>query len=342
MAAFSLSDPILDALRRAHPAGAERSADEASAVALLERIIATGQAADAEHTGSYPGAGPLRPQGQAHLRRIAIGSVAAAVVAGAVVTGLGVALSGGRPRGAGALNALTLHTVAQRTKAALTAAVAQDVEYSVTTTTRPQTTAAPARTIYEWTNGAQTNIELVNPTGAPIDDVWFSGSPSAPTGTTEVLYPVHAWWTKTVPITATQLVDLTGHAIAARIQSWVRAGQLSIVGTPLIDGHKTIEVAGNALTIEDAAQTRPVSTAATRGLNLTMWLDPSTYLPVQLTTTYDTPTDAGRITSTTSSVHWLPASAANLAKVQGQVPNGFTHTTRQPTIATASLPTPAP
>jgi hypothetical protein len=341
MAEYPLSDPLLVEVRRVRPDGPERSADEPGAVALLERIVSIDAVGFHEGADTLPdrGALPRHRRVSAPVRRVAIGSVAAAVVAGAVAAGLGLVGSGGhQPTATGTL---TIQAVAHRTRAALTAALAQDVEYLVTKTTYPQTEAIPARTVYEWTDGTKTNIEVVNPSGALFEDVWFSGSPSDPSGTTEVLYPVHAWWTNAVPIVATQMQDVTGHDIAARMQGWVNAGQLSVVGTPTIAEQKTIEVSGNALTLGQAARTLPVTTVSTHTFELTMWLDPSTYLPVQLMTTYSTPTNSGRTTSTTSSVSWLPPTTANLAKLQGQIPSGFTHTTGQPAIATGSLPTTA-
>lgn len=338
MAEYPLSDPLLVEVRRVRPDGPERSADEPGAVALLERILSTDSFGFHERA-TLPERDALRRHRRvsAPVRRVVIGSVAAAVAAGAVMAGLALGPGGRQPTATGTLS---IQAVAQRTRAALTAALAQDVEYSITKTTYPQTEAIPARTTYEWTNGTETNIEVVNPSGAPFDDVWFSGSPSDPGGTTEVLYPAHAWWTKTVPILVTQMQDVTGHDIAARIQGWVNAGQLSVVGAPTIAGHKTIEVSGSALRLGQVARTLPVTTAATHAFDLTMWLDPATYLPVQLMTTYSTPT-SGRTTSTTSSVSWLPPTTANLAKLQGQIPSGFTHTTGQPAIATGSLPTTA-
>lgn len=340
MAEYPLSDPLLVEVRRMRPEGAERSADEQDAVALLERLLSTGCSGFDERPDTMPERDALRRRRpvSAPVRRVVIGSVAAAVVAGAVMAGLGLGFGRHQPAATGTLR---IQAVGQRTRAALTAALAQDVEYSVTKTTYPQTEAIPARTTYEWTNGTKTNIEVVNPSGAPFEDVWFSGSPSDPSGTTEVLYPDHAWWTRTVPILVTQMQDVTGPDIAARIQGWVKAGQLSVVGTPVVAGQETIEVSGNALTLGQAARTLPVTTAVTHAFDLTMWLDPSTYLPVRLMTTYATPTNPGRTMSTTSSVTWLPATAPNLAKIQGQIPSGFAHTTGQPAIATASLRTTA-
>jgi hypothetical protein len=338
MAEFTHEDPLLAELRRARPRGPDRPPDDPSAVALLERIISVEPAPLLEHEGTATVGHVLRRRRSAAVRprRVAIGSVAAVAAALSILAGLGAIGAGGhQPED---ISALTLQVVAQRTRSALTAAVTQDVEYSVTKATYPQTEALPERTSYEWTNGAQTNIEVVSPSGAPLDDVWFSGSPSDPTGSTEVLYPVHAWWTKTVPILSTQKSDVTGRDIAARLEGWVDAGQLSVVGTPTVAGHKTIEVSGNALTIGQAARTLPASTATTHAFNLTMWLDPSTYLPIRLTTTYTTPTGPGRATAT-SNVEWLPATTANLAKLQGQIPSGFTHLAGPPSIVTGSLRT---
>ena len=340
MSELPLPDPLLAQLRRARPDEPDRLADDPGAVALLERIVSIESDAHDERARIHPSHDVLRRRpGRVPLRRVAIGSAAAAVVAAAVVAGLGITGTGGhQPTGTGTLG---IQAVAQRTRAALTAAVTQYVEYSVTKTAYPQTASIPARTRYEWSSGTRTNIEVVNPSGTLLEELWYSGSAETPRGVTEVLYPTHAWWTRTVAIDVTQVQDITGPDIAARIQSWVSAGQLSVVGTPTLGGKKTIEVSGDALTLGQIARTLPAATASTRQFDLTMWLDPSTYLPVQLNTTYTTPAATGRTTSTTSSVNWLPATTANLAKLQGQIPAGFTHLTDPPSIATGSLPTTA-
>lgn len=332
MAELPLSDPLLVELVRARPGGPDRTADEPGAVAVLERIISTGP-------GTPSRRAKLRRQGTRRRGHLPIRRVAAvvAMAAVAVIAGLGVIGFGEHHRTAA--NPLAIQTVVQRTKAALAAAVTQDVEYSVTITTYSPRKPIPVRTISQWTNTTRTNIEVVNPSGAPFEDVWYSGSPGGAAGATEVLYPAHAWWTTTAAIVATQMQDITGHDIAARIQAWVNAGQLSVVGTRTVDGQETIEVLGNALTLDQAARTLPASPTSTDHFDLTMWLDPSSYLPVQLTTTYTTPTNPGSTTSTTSTVSWLPATSANLAKLQGQIPSGFTHLPGPPAIATGSLPT---
>lgn len=334
----TLSDPILAEVHRARPDGPEHRADEPGAVALLERILSTDPREESAASLGHNAMARLR-HAQIRRRGVAIGAVAAAVVTVAIVAGIG-GIRGGRPQ-PGNTTAIAIQSVAQRAKVALTAAVTQYVEYSVTKTTYPKTEAIPARVTSEWTNGTRTNIEVVNPSGTPLKDVWYSGSDTAPRRTTEVLYPIHAWWTRTVALNVTQMQDITGSDIAARIEAWVNAGKLSMAGTPAIDGQKTIELSGDALVLGQAARTLQAPPPSADQFNLTMWLNPSTYLPVQLATTYTTPTGSGRTMSTTSTVNWLQTTSANLAKLQGQIPSGFTHLTGPPSIATGSLPTTA-
>jgi hypothetical protein len=333
MAEFPLSDPLLVELRRALPEAPDRLADEPGAVALLERIIWT-ESRKPGHREDVPVQEALhrRRRGTRSLRGVAVGSAAAAVVTAAIVAGVG----GHQPKNTAAT---AIQSVARRAKVALTAAVTQYVEYSVTTTTYPKTEAIASRVTSEWTSGTRTNIEVADPSGAPFEDVWYSGSVTAPRGTTEVLYPINAWWTKTVAIGVTQMQDITGRDIAARIEGWVNAGKLTMVGTPTIGGQKTIELSGNAVTLGQAARTLEAPPPTSDQFNLTMWLNPTTYLPVRLATTYTTPTGPARTMSTTSTVSWLPTTPANLSKLEGVVPSGFTHLEGPPSVATGSQST---
>jgi hypothetical protein len=343
MPEFTPTYPVLVALRRARPAGPVRSPEDPEAAALFERIV------------SSDGRDPERPEARVEpdarrrsrtrsarpVRRAVVGSAAALAVVG-LVTGLVITSPAGR--GPVRRDGLGIQILAERTKAALTAAVGQDVEYLQTRTTGQ---TAASRTVDQWSYGTAINTETFDAHGSPFDDVWYTGSCGAPTATAvEVLYPIRSWWTRTVTVIVTpQVAEVTGRDVAGRIQRWVSAGQLAVVGTPAIDGRATIEVSGNGLTLWRSACTGSASgppAAPADGplrFDLTMWLDPSTYLPVKLNTTMFTATDPGTTLSTTSTVSWLPATPANTSKLEGQIPRGFTHLAGPPTVATGTLAT---
>jgi hypothetical protein len=78
------------------------------------------------------------------------------------------------------------------------------------------------------------------------------------------------------------------------IRSQLACGAYTIVGHQVIDGIDAIKLAGS-----------------TPGW-ITLWVDPATYLPIQVTD--------GAVQS---EFQWLPASAANLAQLNVVVPAGF-------------------
>lgn len=109
------------------------------------------------------------------------------------------------------------------------------------------------------------------------------------------------WWSRNSQgVTCAPLTPQT-------IEQDVAAGRYNLAGHSVIDGRQAL---------------RLVSTTTTSGLHpvtkpTTLWVDATTYLPIQSTST-------GHLTETTVFA-WLPATAANQAVLNIAVPAGFQH-----------------
>ena len=119
-------------------------------------------------------------------------------------------------------------------------------------------------------------------------------------------YPNRQWWSRNSGgVTCDPLTPQT-------IEQDLAGGRYSLAGHGIIGGRPAL---------------RLVSTAATSGLHpvtkpTTLWVDASTYLPIQSTST-------GHVTDTTVFA-WLPATAANQAVLKIAVPPGFRHVAAPP------------
>jgi len=138
-------------------------------------------------------------------------------------------------------------------------------------------------------------------------------------GTTAVIYGNDTWWTAPAPggqggggpapgcIRGSQ-IDLggggAGNGWPAFIRSQLACGAYTVAGRQVVDGISTIKITG------DSGQ-------------FTFWVDPATYLPVQMT-----------MGQKRTEFHWLAPTPANLAKLKVTVPAGF----RQVPAPTAPAP----
>ena len=109
------------------------------------------------------------------------------------------------------------------------------------------------------------------------------------------------WWSRdSEGVTCAPLTPQT-------IEQDVASGRYSLAGHGIIDGRRAL---------------RLVSTTATSGLHpvtklTTLWVDATTYLPIQSTST-------GHVTDKTVFA-WLPATVSNRAELKIAVPAGFQH-----------------
>lgn len=121
---------------------------------------------------------------------------------------------------------------------------------------------------------------------------------------TAVIYANNTWWTAPVPQRNPGPVGCLQGGIYLRpgpgggwpgfIRSQLACGAYTVVGRQAIDGIDAIKLTGNSFP------------------SITLWVDPATYLPVQVTT--------GPMLWT---FQWQVATPANLAQLQLSVPAGF-------------------
>jgi hypothetical protein len=88
------------------------------------------------------------------------------------------------------------------------------------------------------------------------------------------------------------------------LKATVACGALAAGGHAVIDGADTIKL---------------VSTAKSKAGPMTVYVSPTTYLPVRSVV-------AGQRTD----YQWLPATAANVAQLRGPIPAGFRRTANEP------------
>ena len=120
-------------------------------------------------------------------------------------------------------------------------------------------------------------------------------------------YGRQEWWTRsTEGVTCEPLTPQT-------IEHDVTTGQYTVAGRATVDGQRSLKL---------------VSTRTTTGLHpvttlRTLWVDATTYLPIQSTST-------GHLTAETVFT-WLPATATNTAILNFTAPTGFRQLVTPPT-----------
>lgn len=143
-------------------------------------------------------------------------------------------------------------------------------------------------------------------TGACRTDTAVGGTPTltvfVENGQAVIIdHATRQWWSRSSE--GVTCAPLTPQTIAQDVAS----GRYSLAGHGIIDGRRAL---------------RLVSTTATSGLHpvtklTTLWVDATTYLPIQSTS-------AGHVTDNTVFV-WLPATERNRAVLKIAVPAGFRH-----------------
>jgi hypothetical protein len=141
-------------------------------------------------------------------------------------------------------------------------------------------------------------------------------------GTTAVIYGNDTWWAAPAPggqggsgpgpssCIQGRVISLAGGAgngWPAFIRSQLACGAYTVAGRQVIDGVSTIKITGASG-------------------QFTFWVDPATYLPVQMT-----------MGQNQTDFRWLPATPANLAHLKVTVPAGFKHVPA-PTAPAAQTP----
>ena len=173
-------------------------------------------------------------------------------------------------------------------------------------------TGAPT-TEETWSRGGTDTSHSItlNAQGQPQSGVLMTITPHQ-TITTTIDYAAHTYTQHTYPFGS----DTTGPAPApatpvgqaAALRQAVNAGQVTLVGPATIDGQQTI-------VLRDTRQS---------GGTIELWVDPSSYLPVQ-----EIDISTGQTADSPQSIRtrfqWLPATAVNLGELTpaGAIPAGF-------------------
>ena len=147
----------------------------------------------------------------------------------------------------------------------------------------------------QWTFGRSLRVETFGATGSPIVDassVWTNGKFTG----VVVDYTTQTWWPTTGPILPRQTPQ-----VASAIEQALQDGDLTIVGSAVVSGQQTIELSAAA--------------TSSRG-SYDIWVDPTTYLPVQVTET----SIAGTLQT---EFEWLPPTQSNLTLLNPRIPSGF-------------------
>jgi hypothetical protein len=155
-----------------------------------------------------------------------------------------------------------------------------------------------------WDYQGNQKYSAYGPSGQHVFDVGFSVQNGSATQTA-VIYGDRTWWTATTPVGepgspgctqgSIELSSGPGNGWPAFIESQLSCGAYKVAGRQVADGIDAIKISGQT--------SRPA---------LTLFVDPATYLPIQL-----------NIGPFGISFQWLPATPANLAQLKVPVPAGF-------------------
>jgi hypothetical protein len=213
-----------------------------------------------------------------------VGTVAAAIaVAGTLV------FSGGTA-------AVSAQTLAHRTIKSLNAASGDFMEYAHTTMINPS--GQVTRSNEMWDFGRSRRVESFDANGSPIIDA-SSISGNGSNSTVIVDYAKQTWWQSD----GGPFLGSPGPQVASTIEQGLQNGDLTIVGNAIVNGQQTIELSAAA--------------ASSPGTSYDIWIDPTTYLPVQAT-------DTSSAATAQVEFEWLQATQSNLALLSPPIPSGFT------------------
>jgi hypothetical protein len=156
--------------------------------------------------------------------------------------------------------------------------------------------------LLHWDYHGSQKYAAYGPGGQHVFDVGISVRNGSATQTA-VIYRDRTWWTATSPVGAhgssgctqgsIELSNGPGNGWPAFIRSQLSCGAYTVAGRQVVDGIDAIKITRSAG-------------------RLTLFVDPATYLPIQL--------DVGPLRI---SFQWLPATPASLAQLKVPVPVGF-------------------
>jgi len=174
---------------------------------------------------------------------------------------------------------------------------------------------------YGWRYGTRGRQLEETASGQPLEDAWGQ----AGHGSTMVDYRQRSW-VRTGPGTGGPYQPSPCHAHGALIfapgaaaadlkpviEAGLRCGLFHLAGHQRVDGIDAIKLTGRS---------RRGGIAFGDG-GITLWVDPRTYLPVQMAGDQSPP---GSEAALLIQYRWLPPTQANLAQLTGTIPPGFHH-----------------
>jgi hypothetical protein len=296
---------------------------------------------------TVPGGLAERARRRHRRRRAAIraGALAAtAVTAAAVVIGVTAAPHDVAPAG-GSGQVRTAAYVISRTAAALTAAEGANAIQEIHTVGRgawltlmvsdghrTSTLSAPRAVI--WLYRGKSRQQGFTAAGSPLFDVSsntvtsYSGHVAATQGV-GVDYPARSWWRTLVqlpvfivPASPAPRCDPAVLPPVGAPGNWAAAIRRALAcGTYRVTGHQRIDGV-STIKIVSVWRAGPATWGPLASTSQTLWVDPSTYLPVQLQWTW--PQGPGKPHgSLAASFQWLAPIKANLAALHAAIPPGF-------------------
>lgn len=320
-------------MRRIHDARPGLDGESAASISQSRVRLAQLRAA-----ASSDAAAPVVPADRAlahGARRRPRTLVAAGVAASLVAVGVAIGFVGASTTAPRRTTMPAVHLLAA-TRAALAAGVSTDIEYTEESMTGP---TSPVDGSFEsWSFGGRRRIELLDAQGAPTTEFAVSDDGAGRVATV-VQYASGTWFTTPHFIAGT----LDQYDVATQLRDELSSGQLNEVGTGTVDGQPAIEidvrsgafsspgsldnpfaimVPTDVLPATNAPPTPPTPSIAATKVVVTsdvLWVNATSYLPVERVLTL-----TGGATATTT-IQWLPATAANLALLDPVIPSTFTN-----------------
>jgi hypothetical protein len=207
----------------------------------------------------------------------------------------------------------TVADISANTSRAVLAASQTGILQSTSTIVGSGQATGPTTRSWSDLSNSQAVLEILGPDGSP-QTVMVQGS----SGTVAVIsYKDRAWWT------APSFSGANGQTLSPTIES--AQGQIQDLEAALAKG--TMQIIARAQSVDDQTTIELAGSElpSALGEQLTIWINESTYLPVQARSVDSLPTSlapsGGLETDTT--YQWVPPTAANLAQLTPSIPAGF-------------------
>jgi hypothetical protein len=223
-------------------------------------------------------------------------------------------------------------TVAYRTTAAVKAASGSEIEHlQVSYGAGPR----PKATSEQWVYGSSWRSEQSAPDGTPLFGISEIASGCA-TAVRAVNYTDHTYYEGPGGILMAGPDEQFAQSdVADQIRQELADGQLRSMGHTEVAGQPVLELNGMVRGAFEmglpAGCTPPASDAPliakaknSPGWDYTVWVSPSTYLPVQFSASNEPGGGAGVY----GTIDWIPADTQNLSHMIQPIPSGFTESAR--------------